>query len=94
MRFRSTKVTGAGNAWTLEGELTINGITKPVSWPVAFNGVNSLAGVPHVGFEVEGQLKRSEFGIDFGLTGVESIVVADAVRFELDLQFVEAPGAE
>jgi polyisoprenoid-binding protein YceI len=94
MTFRSTKVTGGGSDWILDGDLTINGVTRSVSWAVAYNGVNALGDTPHAGFEVEGHVKRSDFGIDFGLTGVENIVVADTVRFELDLQFVQAPTAE
>jgi len=36
-------------------------------------------------------LRRSEFGIEFGLLpiGVDKLALADKVHFELDLQFVE-----
>ena len=66
MTFKSTKitVTGPGKA-DVAGELTLHGVTKPVVLHATFNGagMNPLDKHYTVGFEVRGQIKRSEFGV-------------------------------
>jgi polyisoprenoid-binding protein YceI len=94
MHFRSARLTGEGSEWVLDGELTINGITRPVTLDIEFNGLAPYPppdGNLHAGFTATGELKRSEFGIDMGIMpiGVDKLALADKVRFELDLQFVE-----
>lgn len=94
--FRSTAIAGAGQDWVLNGDLTINGITRALELPVTFTGLAPFGDVPHAGFEAAGELRRSDFGIEFGLlpgpAGV--IVISDVVKFDLDLQFVrtDVPG--
>lgn len=92
MRFNSTRITGAENSWLLEGEVVLNGVTRPMSLDVEFFGVEKFAdGKRHAGFSASGELRRSEFGIDFGMLpiGMDKLALADKVQFELDLQFVE-----
>jgi polyisoprenoid-binding protein YceI len=64
--FRSTRVipTGARTA-DVEGELTLHGVTRPVTLKASFNGagVNPLSKGYTVGFEVSGDVKRSDFGV-------------------------------
>ena len=64
--FRSTKVvpTGAKTA-DVVGELTLHGVTRPVTLKATFNaaGVNPLTKGYTVGFEVSGDIKRSDFGV-------------------------------
>jgi polyisoprenoid-binding protein YceI len=47
------------------GNLTMHGVTKPVTLDVTFNGggANPLANVAELGFSAKGSIKRSEFGI-------------------------------
>ena len=94
MEFRSVKLTGQDSEWELDGELTINGITRPITLDVEFSGLSPFPppdGLLHAGFSAGGELRRSEFGIDLGLMpiGADKLALADKVRFELDLQFVE-----
>ena len=43
----------------------------------------------HAGFTATGQIKRSDFGIDFGIfAGAEKLMLGDKIKIELDLQFV------
>ena len=89
MHFASTAIVGAESDWRMEGDLTINGVTRTLVLPVSFNGLETFRDQAHAGFDVAGELKRSDVDIDFGLRpGVESLVVADTVKFELELQFV------
>jgi polyisoprenoid-binding protein YceI len=93
MRFVSTAISGANADWQLTGLLTLNGITKPITLDVEFNGLQEFPGQNkrHAGFSATGSLRRSEFGIEFGLMplGVDKLALADEVKIELDLEFVE-----
>jgi polyisoprenoid-binding protein YceI len=91
MRFQTTKVSGSDADWQLEGHLTINGVTQPIALDVEFNGTEPFQEDLHAGFTAAGELKRSEFGIDFGIIplSMDKLALADTVKFELDLQFVE-----
>jgi len=93
MHFVSTGLTGAGEAWELAGELTLNGRTRPLTLQVEFNGIQEFPGqnTCHAGFSATGSLRRSEFGIEFGLLpiGMDTLALGDEVKLELDLEFVE-----
>ncbi|WP_025732167.1 YceI family protein [Carnimonas nigrificans] len=65
-RFISTKVSGSDNdSATVEGNLTLNGVTKPVTLNVRFHGAgeNPLNKAYTAGFDATTTIKRSEFGI-------------------------------
>jgi polyisoprenoid-binding protein YceI len=93
MRFVSTQISIAGGDLQLSGLLTLNGITRPITLDVEFNGPEDFPGQNkrYVGFSATGSLKRSEFGIDFGMMplGVDKLALADEVKIELDLEFIE-----
>jgi polyisoprenoid-binding protein YceI len=64
--FRSTKVIPTGERTAdVVGELTLHGVTRPVTLKASFNaaGVNPLTKGYTVGFEVSGDVKRSDFGV-------------------------------
>jgi polyisoprenoid-binding protein YceI len=91
MSFRSTSVTGSGDSYELTGDLTIAGVTEPVTFDVEFNGTDVFPAdqSTHAGFTATGQIKRSDFGIDFGIVlGAEKLMLGDKIKIELDLQFV------
>ena len=89
MAFRSTSITGADADWVLEGELTIGEVTRPVSLDVELGGteVHPGDGRQHAGFEARGELRRKDFGIDFGT--IAEAGLGQVVKLELDLQLVE-----
>ncbi|MEV5312304.1 YceI family protein [Streptomyces sp. NPDC052610] len=90
MAFRSTRVSGEGEDWTMEGELTIGEVTRPVTLAVEFGGLVDVPmdGSRHAGFEATGEIRRTDYGLDFapGLLG-------DVVKIQLDMQFVEPKAA-
>jgi len=91
MTFRSTSIRGQGDNYELVGDLTIAGVTKPVTFDVEFNGTEVFPGdqSTHAGFSATGQIKRSDYGIDFGIIpGAEKLMLGDKIKVELDLQFV------
>ena len=65
--FQSTAVTSTGkDKLAVTGDLTIRGVTKPVTLDVTINkiGVNMMhGGVPAVGFDATATVKRSDFGL-------------------------------
>ncbi len=64
--FKSTKVTlGAKGHAMVTGDLTLHGVTKPVTLAAKFigSGVNPLDKKYTVGFEITGDIKRSDFGV-------------------------------
>jgi polyisoprenoid-binding protein YceI len=92
MVFRSTAIRARGDdEYELEGNLTINGVTKPLVLDVEFNGTNVFPadGSTRAGFTATGTVRRKDYGVEFGLpTGVDQVGIANKVHVELDLQFV------
>ena len=90
--FRSTDVTfGPGDEVTVEGDLTIKGVTKPVvlrgtaSAPVA-----DLAGTEKAALELETTIDRTEFGVSWNapLPG-GGLALANDVSLKADLVFAQ-----
>jgi polyisoprenoid-binding protein YceI len=87
MSFRSLAVRGERADWVLDGELTIGDVTRPLVLDVELGGVEPFFdGTRHAGFEATGELRRRDFGLDFGAAGT---LLGDVVKIDLDLQFVE-----
>lgn len=64
--FQSTAVTSTGtNKLAVTGDLTIHGVTKPVTLDVTINkiGTHPMRGVPAAGFDATATIKRSDFGV-------------------------------
>jgi polyisoprenoid-binding protein YceI len=87
MTYRSTQVRVEGSSGTLEGELTIGDVTRPLTLAVEFGGVEAFFdGTRHAGFEATGEIRRKDFGLGFGPLGA---MLGDVVKIELDLEFIE-----
>jgi len=91
-RFPQATFTSAGVQQTgpghglLPGQLTLNGVTRPVTLDVTFNGTSPAflgLGGHRMGFSATADVKRS----DFGLTSWESLV-GDDVRLLIEAEFV------
>ena len=69
IKFESTAVSKTSdNAGTVTGNLTLLGVTKPVTLDVTFNKVGphpnpQMAGIEVAGFSAKTAVKRSEFGM-------------------------------
>jgi polyisoprenoid-binding protein YceI len=64
--FVSTKVTRTGpKTATIDGNLTLHGVTRPVILDATFNGAgpNPLSHKYTIGFDAVGHLNRSDFGV-------------------------------
>ena len=83
---------GGGGQITLEGEITIKGITKPLelTGEIAENGQDPW-GNERVGFEVEGKIDRREFGLEWNQTLPNgNLLVANDVKLVVSVSAVKA----
>lgn len=89
IRFVSTSIvqTSPGKG-TMTGDLTLRGVTKPVTLDVTFDGFRSGIGGQRSGFSAKGVIKRSEFGSTF-LLNPPLAMVGDEVELILELEFVK-----
>ena len=85
-KFVSTKVTATGMKATIAGNLTLNGVTKPVVLNAEFSGAGKappmMGGKENIGFHAKAMIKRSDFGIGYGVP-----VVSDAVALDITVAF-------
>jgi polyisoprenoid-binding protein YceI len=66
MTFTSTRVEAGGKGLLVTGDLSIKGVTKPVTLDVEVLGVESDPwGGTRAGFEGATTISRKEFGVDF-----------------------------
>ncbi len=96
MTFRSTKVETTGpSSVRINGELNLHGITRPMILNATFNG--GYAGHPmdphaRIGFSAQGSLKRSEFGVAYGIPAPGTTMgVGDDVNVIIEAEFSGPP---
>jgi polyisoprenoid-binding protein YceI len=96
MTFVSTGLREAGDAWVLDGELTIRDTTRAVRIDLDYLGYDpdGLQGEPRIGFEGRTSINRSDYGVSFGLVDGGKIVVADKVDIVLEIQAAYAGPAD
>lgn len=90
--FRSTRVERTGpNTARIIGDLTLHGVTKPVSLEARFNGgYPGMQLDPHArtGFSAHGVFNRSDFGMGYGLPPAGThFGVGDAVEVIVETEF-------
>ena len=92
LTFNSTGIKSEGdNEYSLNGDLTIRDITKPITLKVEYNGkITDPWGQERMGFEINGKINRKEFGLKWSaVTEAGGIVVADDVRLALNVEMVK-----
>ncbi|MBF5026494.1 YceI family protein [Planobacterium oryzisoli] len=74
------------------GDITINGVTRPITLDVEFGGVNvDPWGNTKAGFSFEGKLKRSDFGLNWNAAlEAGGVMLSDDVKIAGELQFIKA----
>ncbi|TGK07566.1 polyisoprenoid-binding protein [Leptospira semungkisensis] len=89
--FKAAKATvKKGGVSKIPGELTIKGVTKPVTLEVKFSGsAKDPWGNTHLGFEAETKVKRSEFGIVWNKTLEKGgVLVGEDVSIRIEGEIV------
>ena len=81
---KSMKKVG-DNEWEIEGELTLHGVTKPLTTKVTSTGpVNNPRGGQILGLETSFQFKRSEFGMT-NMVGM----IGDEVKIDANIEAIK-----
>ena len=84
--FVSTSVVSSGNSATISGNLTLNGVTKPVTLDARFTGAGTtpafMGGKETVGFAAKTTIKRSDFGVNYGIP-----FISDEVQLDISVAF-------
>lgn len=87
LTFKSTSFQKVSdNKAKLTGNLTMHGVTKPVTLDVTYNGnvVNPMNSQETFGFKITGVLKRSEFGIG---PNFPELVISDNIQIIANAEF-------
>lgn len=66
------------------GDLTLRGVTRPIVMEVEFNQAGSMRGRYLAGFDGEAKIKRSDFGITYGLPAL-----GDEIKLRIEGEFVK-----
>ncbi|MEU1073309.1 MULTISPECIES: YceI family protein [unclassified Streptomyces] len=85
MTFRSTGVRRGGrDGFLVDGELTVRGVTRPVTLDLELNGFGKgYEGRSVAGFSATTQLSRKDFGVTGGPTGA---ALGDTIKITLDVE--------
>ena len=88
MTFKSKTITPAGkNKYKLSGDLTLNGVTRPVTVNMEYRGTianPNANGAPVAGIQITGEIKRSAFKMG---DGFPSPMISDEVFIKADGEF-------
>lgn len=88
--FTSTKVERDGSEWDITGDLTINGVTKPVT--IEFEETGSAKdpyGNTRIGFEGDTTINRTEWNLNFNATlETGGVLVSEKVKLEFDISAI------
>lgn len=89
--YRSTGISGVkGDVFTVQGELTIKGVTRPVELAVEIDGVAADPwGGERVSITARGEIDREDFGLTWNVA-LESggVLVSKKVTLEIEAQGV------
>jgi polyisoprenoid-binding protein YceI len=92
MTFASTGVRPEGDHFLLDGDLTLKGVTKPVTFKLEVNGFGPDAyGGTRAGFSASTEINRHDFGVDFNgpIPGVPGgVAVSEKVTINLEIEGV------
>lgn len=92
LTFKSTRVSDVkGDNFKLHGDLTIHGVTRPVTLDVTAEGrAKDPWGGERAGFTARTQIKRSDYGLTWNValeTG--GFVVGDDIKINLEVELVK-----
>lgn len=97
--YKSTKVVMTGpDTATVTGDLSLHGVTRPLVLAAKFNGGYPAGGMDpsgaRIGFSASGVLKRSEFGVAYGIPAPGTTMgVGDDVEIAIEAEFTQPPTA-
>lgn len=93
--FTSTGITQHGADFKLQGDLTLHGVTKPVTLNLEISGIGpDPTGGTRFGFSAKTSVLRSEFGMSFHpMMETGGAVVSDKLDVNIEIEAVLQPEA-
>ena len=91
--FKSTKVKNMGDEkYELTGDLTIRGISHPITVSAEFGGVMTDPwGHVKAGFNIEGKLNRKDWGLNWNAAlEAGGVVVGEDVKINCDIELLKS----
>jgi polyisoprenoid-binding protein YceI len=90
--FKSTKIESAGSdRYTMTGDLTIKGNTRPVSLAVVNYGEFNDPNMGHrIGYGAETQILRKDFGLNVDMLMDGRLVIGSEIQITIQGELVEA----
>jgi polyisoprenoid-binding protein YceI len=91
MIFESTRIEKIDEEnFRLYGNLSLKNISRPVQLNVEYNGTTKDPwGGERAGFTISGKIKRSDWGINFGLLEAGGAMLGDEVKIHSEIQLVK-----
>lgn len=88
--FTGTRFETLQSEATLHGNLSLRGITKPITLNVDFGGTAiDPYGQQKAGFAIAGKISRKEFGLTWNaVTEAGSVVVGDEIKINAEVQLI------
>lgn len=93
LSFESTgMISKGGNEYTLKGNLSIRGVSKPVELNVEAAGIaNDPWGNAKAGFTLSGKINRKDFGLVWNMaTETGGVLVSEEVKILAEVQLAKA----
>lgn len=89
--FKNGVITKSGSDFELTGDLTIRNVTKRITLKVEHGGtVKDPWGNIKTGFELNGKINRSDFGLKWNaVTEAGGVVVGEEVRLHLNVELAK-----
>jgi len=89
MTFRSTGIRRDGDGLALDGDLTIRGVTRPVSLAFEVNGFGpDPFGGTRAGFSAHGEINRTDFGVSFNAPVPGGVMISEKIQIEIEAEAV------
>ena len=89
MTFASTAVRTDDGTYLMDGDLTIRGVTKPVTLAVEINGFGpDPFGGTRAGFSATAEINRTDFGVSFNAPVPGGVMVSERIQIEIEAEAV------
>jgi polyisoprenoid-binding protein YceI len=89
MTFHSTGIRRDGDGLVVDGDLTIRGVTKPVSLTFEVNGFGpDPYGGTRAGFSAHGEINRNDFGVSFNAPVPGGVMISEKIQIEIEAEAV------
>jgi len=90
LTFKSKKISGTPDKLTVVGDLTIHGVTKPVTLEGKYNGaVKDPWGNERIAFKASTKINRKDFGLTWNKAVEAGPVVGDEISIDIKVEAIK-----